>query len=499
MKGNILLLILTLSTTTYCIHKIGWTIPTYHTGLPETFETGYLAINFPDFTPQFTKIDKNFGVLRNTLSSGLTFKTSNAERTYPLPEIAARILTELTLIELEITYIKSYTENTVRTGEHTYDATASLTYTVQDLLPDLLLTEITTYINHLTKNKDVLPEPGREAEWRSGVVYTKLVTFETALNTQLRFMRQELSSYCKMMRIFAIDKHLLPTTALFITPYLSKDLAIHVTPLSLIYFESDKTKVRVIIDIGKSSGSINYILHENLQYFGYRMKNKMISKTGGDTYYEQICNQNFPNTCYHTETNCSKSLKIAEKGDEFTGILKFCNFETDTNEFDIYSTQGVVVNRKPYTSGLTELIDRQSFELPTYPVLLRFKDCLELEGGARKYCFEFAKAELPSTIVDSGVNHYLNPLWYNILQKNLTDPVTILTFFILLIISLVLYFVLKIIFKLIKIVVKYLIYALRSCWTQMTRTRTRRTRRSRSTSRTKPILKEPTSIKTTSA
>ena len=225
----------------------------------------------------------------------------------------------------------------------------------------------------------------------------------------------------------------------------------------------------------------------------------MITKKGGDTYYEQICNQNFPNTCYHTETNCSKSLKVAEKGDEFTGILKFCNFETDTNEFDIYATQGIVVNQKPHTKGLKELIERQDFTLPTYPSLLRFNDCLNLEGDSRKYCFEFAKAELPSNIIDSGVNHYLNPLWYNVLQKNLSDPVTVLTFIILLIFSLALYFVLKVIFKLLKIIVKYLYYALRACWSRMTRTRTRRTRRSRSTSKSKPILKEPTSIKTTTA
>ena len=476
MKIQILFLIIFCSYAYSTDKSLGWVIPDKKVFLPINVQTGFYGIQFPSFETVFKLAEKNLGYLEDTVANGLIFNKENEGKLYPLRELGIRLNLTSSEIKNTIVTLSEYLKNNEQFGQ-AYSKQKTIAFTINDLMPEGNFVEFQTYIIDLKMNKDLVPASGDEAQFREGLPFHKLESAASFLANYLTDYNKKLLSFLDMIRLFSGERSDIPKEQLFITQALEKRLNSEFELIRVAYFESSNNQATAILELALVSNYEPFTHLVGVQYQGYRLTNEFFSRE--NDLFELECISKY--VCYPVVSKCSQAIS----NNSLAKILTNCNFQVSHQEFDILSSQGILINYEPKSKDIQQFLDQYDFEPDRYPALVQFNGCANFNKNQSKICFSTPNKIVYSRILSNDLAKYINPLWYTKLYNNLTDIPTILTFMILVGTTMLIY----LLFELLNSLLTYMYHKYQSLMRTSCRM-SRHRHRSHSCEKLRPVSKD---------
>ena len=419
--------------------QINWLIPDKKVVLPEKFKTQTIGISLPPMKRYFDIADKNLGQLKDAISTGVSFLEVNNPTLYPLFELGLRLKALIKSIYSLISEFKRlFSPNPTIFGINKHFSKTTIEISGDELLPDFEFVEYSYYISHINNHKNLMPGKDTIDNFRNSAAFHRLETSTALLTVFLQDYKNRLLKYYYTLRYLAGNVDSIPSSELFITELVEMSLKDQFDILSLLYFEGSLNKIYVILEVAIISEKSDFQHYVGVTYGGYKISNELYGRVGSNSLYEVHCYTK--NICVPSTSKCSESLLA----DNFTDIVKFCNFQKSMKEYFIVLNIGILINYEPTNKKLISYLKTKNVSLPSFPVLMTLNDCLTLDDQENQFCFNSDFDLITSGLDPDLISKTFNPTWEQNLETNLNDIPTILTALIFMIISFLIFFLGKI-------------------------------------------------------
>lgn len=165
----------------------------------------------------------------------------------------------------------------------------------------------------------------------------------------------------------------------------------------------------------------NFVKYKNIPLNGYILNKTFYSSDLTSEIFTLNCKEKICTKVFNT--TCSKNLIAGSIYD----IIKSCPFQIFDKEFEITSF-GILIY-KLENDDLIALLKTQQLTVDTFPSLVRFRDCFEIENHGIKQtgCLDFNKEVITSLYANANVDFLLHLKWYTQILYMMTNyPLVVL-------------------------------------------------------------------------
>ena len=395
--------------------RLGFLIPSDRLHLPKNVTTGIYGLSLPDLEKIPSPIENNI-ILLNRVFKGNIFDQAYETQLHPMYNLRLQAKISIETIQKYLAKLKELLKDQrIGTDEKRTD---TFPLNMSTLFLSLKFNSIGTLTSGLRKvNTFSEPEGSGDGDveaYKIDPKFQKAVGFLMNLNQDLKMFALRFKSFVNTLQHLKSSNIEQLRQEFFFKDFLETSIGKEIDLIDVTYFYKTLNKLEVNLNLATFSELTEFIKYSNIQYFDRKLSETYFSMPDSDDYFLLSCIT--PTVCIPSPTSCSRALK----NESTYTILSKCHFEISTADYDVIPSIGIVVNKETDNKEIKKILTDQEVEPSTYPFLLQFHGCLELNKGKLRVCFTNEKAVIYSYFTND-IWKLINPLWYNSLLGYIKD------------------------------------------------------------------------------
>ena len=392
---------------------LGFLYPIKHTQLPQTSNLTTYSFQYIYEKTKFDLHNRSWNLLKTTLASS-AFNISNYN-SLPLPQLASSILA---LIQSNQDTYKDLEHMAQIEIEHGTKAAVNETVNItsEDWYSDITYGEITKFA--LLVQNDGDHSPGRFEE---DGTYQNLFKNMVLLHSEVFSYHQQLQQLYKLLTGVQ-QKRLSETTYDTFTEHIGPVKPdSYINSIESTYYRSGQGIIDFEIKVIVNGELKTFLEYKAIPYLNFKINRTYYSEPINNRLFSIEC---INNVCSEVEDDiCGEALYQKD----LTDILITCPFEYESAKYEI-TDHGIFIYTTPSTD-LQALLDKYHLKVDRYPTLVQFQGCYNLKQGnvAISGCLDLENTQYTSRYDTSSLQVYLNPSFYAMVWKFISNGPWILT------------------------------------------------------------------------
>lgn len=409
--------------------EIGFVIPSTITSMPIKVNSTLVQIKLPNITRYLMNCNEGQNKITSLISTMEPYDKDKALLNYPLPAIADDIVHQIKKIQNLILRYQNLMKREFKSPAYLPSDEKLISKIIapnpQEYLSKIDAIDGNVYISLIRTLEKTKVTNDSGPSFRSGPQFQKLLEYSEMYYYFIKELYLELRIYIELLEaVMRSDVELLDTY-----PYRNYFYS-HFGNYKITSVHSFKN-LDIHCQIGTYDENQHLIIYQNIQYFGFTIKNQFYSELEDPTLFELRCFEKF---CSPYTTPCSLALT----NNTLSQILLFCTFERDDSPYSIPLDSGILIQNK-LEERIELYLEHKGIKIESVPAFVALEDCIEEGlGNFAKYCLNspFSNVRIHYSMFDkTSLYKFFNPKWFSKILLNFSDVALIISTFIVIMVT----------------------------------------------------------------